>query len=131
MPQKAKNTMSLEDITSFLDNFGVGNTKDEKSFMDAYHSAISKEDKEGYIESELNERGVNAGTELKVHRYTFDVDADPYLAEICPDGVSGHVLLSRFCGLFFVSNNQYGEGSEDFGPYPNLAQAKNAFNQMR
>lgn len=120
--------MSHEEIVAFLDNLGVGSTRQEKMFLDEYRSAGFKQD---YLEDELFSNAVNGGIELESYSYTFDVDADPYLAEICPDGVSGHVSLLRFCACSSSTLANMARGATISDPIQNLKQAKEAFEEVR
>jgi len=115
--------MSDDEIVTFFGNFGGSATEKEQGYLEKVRLAPDK----GYDLSGLSEDAVEKGSELRVHTFTFDVEDDAYLAEICPDGESGFVALDKFCRLFFVRYVQYGEGTENLGPWHTLEQAEQAF----
>ena len=121
-------TLSLEETISFLDKISGETTKNEKNFLEDYCSAPSKEN---YVESELVSNAVDHGIQLNLYNYTFDMDADPYLADLCPDGVRGQVSLLRFCELFFVILMIYDDSQREFGPYRDKELAEKAFEDVR
>ncbi len=41
-----------------------------------------------------------------------------------------YVPLLRFCGLYMIDLHQYGEGSEQFGPYGSLKDAQESFESV-
>jgi hypothetical protein len=84
-------------------------------------------EEKGEIIGGFHDAAIEHGEEIKTHFYTFDINDSPYLAEICPDGKSGFIALYRFCSLFFVRYEQYGEGQDVFGPWRSIEEAEQAF----
>ena len=115
--------MSDESIINFLGTFEEYRSEEEKGYLERYQSAP---DKIEYLVDILDE-ATERGSELKTYAFTFDVEENTYLAEICPDGESGFVALHQFCRLFFVRYVQYGEGGENFGPWRTIEEAEQAF----
>jgi hypothetical protein len=115
--------MSDEDIIAFLDAFDEHASEEEKGYLEEYRSAP---DKIAYL-VDISHEASERGSELKTYTFTFDVEENDYLAEICPDGESGFVALHQFCRLFFVQLVEYGEGGDNFGPWRTMKEAEQAF----
>lgn len=87
-------------------------------------------DRENYIKSELISAVHRFGRINDVHQFVFDVTANEHLAELCPDGVKGDLVLLEYCNMWFIEHRQYGEGSEHFGPFGDESTAQNAFKAL-
>jgi hypothetical protein len=126
MFDSVKQVMPGGAIATYIRDCDLGNTEAERSFLEAYRSVISKDQ---FLDDELRDYVTSNGTELQRRNYEFDLDDgnNEYLADLHPEGVSGHVSLLGFCGLFFVYYDNYGEGDELFGPFAELSTAKDAF----
>ena len=116
-------SLTDDQIIYLLKHFSNNSSNYEKRFIKLL---ISAENKEGIID-DLYDIAIEHGEEIKTHFYTFDINDNPYLAEICPDGVSGFIALYKFCSLFFVRYEQYGEGQDVFGPWRSIEEAGQAF----
>lgn len=135
MSTKLLETMTEEQIISFFYNTKRTSSEVEKTYSEAerayikeYRTAIDQA-AAAFLENLLN-CAAEDGKEEEVHKYTFELEENSHLAEICPNGESGSVSLIKFCRLFFVKYEQYGEGSEIFGPWQNKKKAKQAFENI-
>ena len=125
MSTKPSEPLSEAEIIDFFEKLVSGSTDNEEAYLQEYRSAI---DKSQYFLSLLDD-ATEKGTEVRVHTFTFDMEENEYLAEICPDGESGFVALDKFFDLYFVRYVQYGEGGENFGPWSSIDDASLAFEQ--